>query len=265
MSIELLDRTRKIYSLLNEKRSSKVAFTDICKVLGQMLSACAFVISSKGKLLGAYRTDSAKEISGFQEQLLQGKRGTYLETKLNDRFLGVLSTKENVNLETLGISREEASGWQALITPICIGGERLGTLFLYRKEDRFCIEDIILTEYSTTVVGLEMMRSVQEEFDMEEYKKKNFSSALTTLTPLEQEAVTYVIHELGGQDGMLVTSKLARKVGITRTVFVNALRKLESAGLIKTRSAGVKGTYIKVLNDIAYTEFDNYYRAKWNS
>ena len=29
MSIELLDRTRKINSLLNDKRFSKVAFTDV--------------------------------------------------------------------------------------------------------------------------------------------------------------------------------------------------------------------------------------------
>ena len=48
-------------------------------------------------------------------------------------------------------------------------------------------------------------------------------------------------------------------------MIVNALRKLESAGLIKTRSSGVKGTYIQVLNDIVYTEFDNYYQEKWNS
>ena len=259
MSIELLDRTRKINSLLNDKRSSKVAFTDICTVLGRMMNACVFVISSKGKLLGAYTVDSDNRIKSFQ-----GKRGAYLETRMNDRFLSVLSTKENVNLETLGFSAEETNGFQALITPICIGGERLGTLFLYRKEEMFCIDDIILSEYSTTVVGLEMMRSVQEESDMEKHKKKNFSSALTTLTPLEQKAVTYVIHELGGQDGIIVTSKLAGRVGITRTVIVNALRKLESAGLIKTRSSGVKGTRIEVLNDIVYTEFDSYYKEKWN-
>lgn len=260
MSIELLDRTRKIYSLLDDKRFSKVAFTDICTVLGQMLDACVFVISSKGKRLGAYCVDSVNIIQSFQ-----GRQGTYLETSVNARFLSVLSTKENVNLETIGFSVEETVGLQALITPISIAGERLGTLFLYRAGEMFCIEDIILCEYSTTVIGLEMMRSVREESDREEHKKKNFSSALTTLTPLEQKAVTYVIHELAGQDGMLVTSKLASKIGITRTVIVNALRKLESAGLIKTRSSGAKGTQIQVLNDIVYTEFDNYYREKWNS
>lgn len=260
MSIELLDKTRKINRLLNDQRSSKVAFADICSVLGQVLDASAFVISSKGKMLGTYISDEDETIRSFHD-----KQGSYIETKLNERFLNVLSTKENVNLETLGFPKEEIQGFEALITPISIGGERLGTLFLYRKQETFCIEDIILSEYSTTVVGLEMMRSVQEESDLEKHKQKNFSSALTTLTPLEQKAVTYVIHELGGKDGMLVTSKLAGQIGITRTVIVNALRKLESAGLIKTKSSGMKGTHIEVLNDIVYTEFDSYYKEKWNS
>ena len=64
---------------------------------------------------------------------------------------------------------------------------------------------------------------------------------------------------------MIVTSKLAGQIGITRTVIVNALRKLESAGLIRTKSSGVKGTHIEIINDIVYTEFEHYYREKWNS
>ena len=260
MSIELLDKTRKINRLLNDRRSSKVAFADICSVLGQLMNANAYVISGKGKILGTFSQEQEQVLQGFR-----GKRGSYIESKLNDRFLNVLSTKENVNLETLGFPKDETSGVEALITPISICGERLGTLFLCRRQESFGIEDIILSEYSTTVVGLEMMRSVQEESDLEAHKKKNISSAITSLTTLEQKAVFHVIHELDGEDGMIVTSKLAKEIGITRTVIVNALRKLESAGLIRTQSAGVKGTHIEILNDIVHTEFDSYYKEKWNS
>ena len=49
--------------------------------------------------------------------------------------------------------------------------------------------------------------------------------------------------------GLLVASKIADRVGITRSVIVNALRKLESAGVIETRSLGMKGTYIRILNE----------------
>ena len=37
---------------------------------------------------------------------------------------------------------------------------------------------------------------------------------------------------------------------------MNALRKFESAGVIESRSSGMKGTYIKVLNDVVFDELD---------
>lgn len=39
-------------------------------------------------------------------------------------------------------------------------------------------------------------------------------------------------------------------------MIVNALRKFESAGVIESRSSGMKGTYIKVLNDAVFDELD---------
>ena len=57
------------------------------------------------------------------------------------------------------------------------------------------------------------------------------------------------LEELHGTEGLLVASKIADRSGITRSVIVNALRKLESAGVIESRSLGMKGTYIKIINN----------------
>ena len=43
-------------------------------------------------------------------------------------------------------------------------------------------------------------------------------------------------------------------VGVTRSVIVNAFRKLESAGIIESRSLGMKGTFIKVLSPLFVEE-----------
>lgn len=40
-------------------------------------------------------------------------------------------------------------------------------------------------------------------------------------------------------------------------MIVNALRKFESAGVIESRSSGMKGTSIKVLNDAVYEEIES--------
>ena len=75
-----------------------------------------------------------------------------------------------MNLATLGFAEEYVKKYQAIITPIDIAGERLGTLFIYKENSQYDIDDIILSEYGTTVVGLEMMRSVNEE-NAEENRK----------------------------------------------------------------------------------------------
>ena len=249
MSVQLLDKTRKINKLLHNNNSSKVVFNDICDVLKDILNSNILVISKKGKVLGTGLTDGVEEI----RELIVDEVGGFIDPLLNERLLGILSTKENVNLATLGFSQENGDKYQAIVTPIEIAGERLGTLFIYREHTGYGIDDIILSEYGTTVVGLEMLRSVNEESAEENRKKQIVKSAISTLSYSELEAIVHIFRELDGNEGVLVASKIADRIGITR-VIVNALRKFESAGVIESRSSGMKGTYIKVLNDVVFDE-----------
>ncbi len=251
-SVSLLDKTRKIGKLLHNNNTSKVVFNDICDVMKEILESNILVISRKGKVLGVGLYDGIEII----DELVSNKIGEFIDNMLNERFLGILSTKENVNLRTLGFEKLDTSKFQAIITPIEIAGERLGTLFIYKNSRQYDIDDIILCEYGTTVVGLEMLRSVNEESAEESRKISVVKSAISTLSYSEVEAIVHIFDELGGTEGVLVASKIADKVGITRSVIVNALRKFESAGVIESRSSGMKGTYIKVLNDVVFDEIE---------
>lgn len=250
MSVQLLDKTRKINKLLHNNNSHKVVFNDICDVLSDILSSNVLVISKKGKVLGVKNIEEIKPLT----ELLHDKVGEHIDEMLNERLLGILSTKENVNLETLGFEKSDIFDYQVIINPIDIAGERLGTVFMYRNRNPYEIDDIILVEYGTTVVGLEMMRSVNEENAEESRKLAIVKSAISTLSFSELEAIQHIFSELKGNEGVLVASKIADRVGITRSVIVNALRKFESAGVIESRSSGMKGTYIKVLNDVIFDE-----------
>lgn len=251
MSVQLLDKTRKINKLLHNNNSQKVVFNDICQVLMEVMDSNVIVISKKGKILGIRDSDQIESI----QEMIGGKIGDYIDTDLNERLLTILSTKENVNLQTLGFE-SDIQHYCGIISPIDIAGERFGTLFMYRVEDDYTIDDIILAEYGTTVVGLEMMRSVSEEMESERRKRSIIESAFRTLSFTELEAVHHIFDELSGSEGILVASKIADRFGITRSVIVNALRKLESAGVIESRSSGMKGTYIKVVNDLIFDELN---------
>ena len=249
-SVQLLDKTRKIGKLLHNNNSSKVVFNDICEVMREIVNSNVQVISRKGKVLGVAKSEGVDSIG----ELLDESVGGFIDSMLNERLLGVLSTKENVNLATLGFESQDIRKFQAIITPIEIAGERLGTLFIYKCDTQYDIDDIILCEYGTSVVGLEMLRAVNEESAEEKRKKDVVKSAISTLSFSEMEAITHIFEELNGMEGILVASKIADRVGITRSVIVNALRKFESAGVIESRSSGMKGTYIKVLNDLVFDE-----------
>lgn len=251
-SVQLLDKTRKIGKLLHSNTSGKVVFNELCRIMKEILGSNVVLISKKGKILGLGEYEGVPVLTG----LISDKVGTFVDKDFNARLLGVLSTKENVNLETLGFDEALAVDTTALIAPVEISGVRLGTLFVYKKNGRYDIDDIILCEYGTTVVGLEMTRSTSEESAEEKRRQSDVASAIGTLSYSEMEAITYIFDELQDGEGILVASRIADRVGITRSVIVNALRKFESAGVIESRSAGMKGTSIKVRNDAVYEEME---------
>ncbi|MDD5940783.1 MAG: GTP-sensing pleiotropic transcriptional regulator CodY [Lachnospiraceae bacterium] len=251
-NVELLDKTRKIEKLLHNNSTGKVVFNDICAVLSDILESDVLVLSKKGKVLGVAEMGDIRPIKG----MMKDRIGDFIDESLNERLLSILSTNENVMLSTLGFDAED-SEHNAIICPIEIAGERLGTVFIYNQSEPYGIDDIIICEYGTTVVGLEMLRAVSEENAEENRKTAIVKSAIGTLSYTEIQAILHIFDEMEGKtEGILVASKIADKAGITRSVIVNALRKFESAGVIESRSSGMKGTYIKVLNDAVYKELD---------
>ena len=67
MSVQLLDKTRKINKLLHNNNSTKVVFNDICKVMMETLDSNILVISKKGKVLGVSLCPGVEEITADTE------------------------------------------------------------------------------------------------------------------------------------------------------------------------------------------------------
>ena len=102
MGVQLLDKTRKINKLLHNNSSSKVVFNDICEVLTEILDSNVLVISKKGKVLGGSKCEGVPYIT----ELIEREIGKHVDDMLNERLLSILSTKENVNLQTLGFPKK---------------------------------------------------------------------------------------------------------------------------------------------------------------
>ncbi|MBQ6660919.1 MAG: GTP-sensing pleiotropic transcriptional regulator CodY [Lachnospiraceae bacterium] len=245
MSVVLLDKIRKINNLLHDKSNAeRVVFSDISKILGDILCADVYVLSRRGKVLGVSIRADVPPL----QSMLPAEVGTFVDASLNERLLNILSTKENMSMPMLGFEDPQAETLFGVASPINIAGDRHGTLLLFRQAQMFTIDDIILSEYATTVVGLEIMRSVNEESAAEVRSRQNVRAAINALSFGELSAVREVVARISGIEGVLVASRIADEIKITRSIIVNALRKLASAGIIECRSSGMKGTYVKIVN-----------------
>ncbi|MBQ1809483.1 MAG: GTP-sensing pleiotropic transcriptional regulator CodY, partial [Selenomonas sp.] len=122
--------------------------------------------------------------------------------------------------------------------------------------EEFSDEDLLLCEYGATVVGMEMLRDHAEKIEIEARKKATVQIALNTLSYSESKAARAILEALTDPEGgtTIVASKIADEVKITRSVIVNALRKFESAWVIESKSLGMKGTNIRVLNEFLMDE-----------
>lgn len=238
----LLEKTRRVNRLLQKSAGTQVNFTEMAHVLSELINADVYVVSRRGKILGAAIKASADE----------NLQGATLADDFNNRLMKLDETTPNTAQGAMvvikGGAEQSYPAKLVTIVPVNGGGERLGTLILGRTSD-FNDEDLILAEQAATVVGMEVLRSHAGELEEEARKKAAVQIALGTLSYSEMEAVQHIFDELDGNEGLLVASKIADRVGITRSVIVNALRKFESAGVIESRSLGMKGTHIKVLND----------------
>ena len=79
-------------------------------------------------------------------------------------------------------------------------------------------------------------------------------AALDAMTLSERQAAAAILDQVKpGEEALVVTSHVAEEISIARSVVVNAVRKLEGAGIIETHSAGVKGTRVKVVNDVIFS------------
>ncbi len=253
----LLEKSRKINRLLQRTGGKPVDFSDMARVLKEAIKCNVYVASQKGKILGYSMLDDF-ECSIMEEEVI--KEG-YFPKDYNKGLMKISETKANIKQKKgkcVFKNDEDClySNKLTTIVPVIGGGDRLATLVLARYGKTFDDNDLILGEYGASVVGMEILRSRTDKIQKEARKKAAVQIAIDTLSYSELEAIEHIFEELDGHEGLLVASKVADRVGITRSVIVNALRKFESAGVIESRSLGMKGTYIKILNDYLLEELD---------
>jgi transcriptional pleiotropic repressor len=245
---ELLKKVRKMNWVLQESTTGAFSFNDLCEILSEIMAANVYITSRNGKVLGAHYEDKPSVTAIVEDE----DKTLRFPENYNDALMGIDETTANLSVseskKLFNFDHDKNENYRTIV-PIMGGKKRWGTLILTRVKSAFTAEELVLAEYGATVVGLEIIRQKSIEKEEEERERNVVQMAIGTLSYSEIEAVQQIFAELNAKEGLLVASRIADRFGITRSVIVNALRKLESAGVIETRSLGMKGTHIRILND----------------
>lgn len=255
--MKLLDKSRKLNKLLQERDTAQ--YQEIANLMSNLIEANIYIVGNKGdikaySLREEFKCKFAKEVvldnGNFPAEYVQFLMGIK-ETYANIPHL-------NHNCTFRGNEKCLFANKKTTIVPIFGNGERLGTLIVSKVDKDFNDDDLLLAEYAATVLGVQILYEREARIQEETRRKLMVQIAFSTLSYSELEAIHNILGEVKGGQGLLVASKIADRVGITRSVIVNALRKFESADLIETRSLGMKGTFIKIKNEYLLEELNKH-------
>ncbi len=269
---ELLEKTRQVSRAMQGRHEgSWPDYNKLARLLCEFSTANVYVLSREGQILGYSWVDEyhSEAIASFIEQ---GYMPENFVERLSQQRETVLSKADGTLFDD---DPDDQTDKTALFVPIYGASERLGTLVLARASN-FTARDLVLAEYLATLVGIEILHYRSRQIAEQARDRLVVNMAMKALSYSEIDAVNHIIMKLKDLsaehgsyrkdssecEGVVIASKIADNVGVTRSVIVNALRKLESAGIIESRSLGMKGTFIKVLSPLFVEELSSKFRRR---
>ena len=253
---ELLSKTRRVGRAFQSKQEGEpLNYYHLSELLSEFSTANVYVVDKSGKMLGYFWLPEYKS-----EALLDSFKDGVMPEEFVIRMNRCRDSEihdEDAFLFDDAYSGERPEKHLMYVPIIGASAERLGTIMLVRFHAPFLVEDVLLAEYLGMLAGIEILNERAKVIEETARNRLSVQMAMRALSYSELESMKHIIAELNGFEGVAIASKVADRVGVTRSVIVNALRKLESAGLIESRSLGMKGTYIKILSPLLLEYLEN--------
>ena len=234
---------KKLGNFLKSSSDETKLLENFIYEISKVLNSDITFIDTKGKII----TEINEQMGsiGLKDDLTDE---IMLEAQAIGQITGIIST----------IDKSIVSNFYSLFLPIFISNKKFGVIIIYRENEKFDDSIEIVCEYISSIISILIATSNNSKNIEEERQKSIIKSSIGTLSYSELEAILNIFQELDKDEGIIIARNIADKAGITRSVIVNALRKFESSEIIESRSLGMKGTYIKVLNKYLFSELLKY-------
>jgi len=244
----LLEKIRKFYKdgIIGDPDTNKCA-----AYLGKLFNCDVFILNEKGGFWGVY-CKKPIACSIIQEMLSRGMMDVSNMARINVIKEGNIHESCFNPLCDMNIRKKcPYKGKMTYEIPAIAFDKRVGTVLFICDKQKFSDEEKAVFEMIVMTMAFEGLFWIEKRRGLQEEKKIKMQKFLSSLSITEVKAVEKLIVEMGGAtEKRVVTSKIADKAGITRSVVLSALKKLKGAGLGEFVSMGQSGTFIKLEEDV---------------
>ncbi len=238
----MLERMRQYLQSL-QQMTTDVDFNELSEALRLgMADSSVYVLGRRGKVLGYALEDGFDSTPFDSDWLFSGVASNNIQSLANR--VADISVQDGPNGESI------------MVTPIIGGDERVGSVLCVRRSGKYSAQDMDVAHIAGVTLGMIISRVIHDRQEDKAAETRSARSAINSLSYSEILAMQKIFEQLDGDEGLLVASRIADEAEITRSVIVNALRKLASANVIESRSLGMKGTYLRILNPEIRKEFE---------
>ncbi len=242
--MELATGFKQVANVVQSSNCGDESFTcRISEMMKNTLSGEVMVVDKYGYLLETTTTEH-----DFLTENKNLKGNSQVDARFNEQLKSVYETRANISLKNVLTKNYPQSNFSAVVVPLLSDNVRIGTLAVLRDGKLFDENETVFCELCGSILSMYVFFSRREEMKSTAAKEEAVKAAMSTLSYSELASVVHILKELDTNEGRVVASHIADKIGVTRSVIVNAIRKLESAGVLESRSLGMKGTYIRITN-----------------
>lgn len=265
----LLERTREINNLL--QTFEEIEYDSIARVISNIIKANVYIVGLDGTIKGNAFLDGFECDIMLDRVVDQGR----FPRSYSEMLLTFNETAPNRHSKTGNCAFADHtacvySAKSTTIVPIYGVRQRIGTLVVAKYGEDFTDDDLLLAEYGASIVGMELLH---EENALRKSQKEEEEAVLRTLKAMsfhEQLAVVAIVKQLEDNDLFrfsivfegdniilqrlkddegVVATEIFLMWNITRSVIVNSIRMMQVAKVVSSKSMGMKGTRLTIINN----------------
>ncbi len=252
-------------SIFNKSLTAFTHLAALCDQMCNIIGCNIYVFDLEGNII-AYSIASKFECPYTELSLQEKKLPSYYFNLFHTMETSMTGQYEKIPVCTYAnVKVCEFNDRYFSLYPIYLNCKKIAGILLIRYGTNFSQTDNILCEYASAIICLELFQQKQLDIQQKSLEQVAVKLAVGSLSFSELRSVSVILEQLDGGEGCIFLNKIAEECFSTHSTVSSALKKLEAAGVISTKSQGVKGKYVKITNHKLYEEIyitEKQYRKK---